>query len=365
MRAILTLTMAVLLAAQAVADQNAMTVGQVIKASTDARSLALARKSHALAESGDASGLALHIAAMRADPALEEPARERLLHDSAMVAARLRPDEALEAEMSALETYESRTLVWTDEHGYRETRPLYDFAATSRHVQRIWAEERSRSQTAQAIAEGDVGVVGDHARASAAERAGIMTAFRDAPADQLPVFQPVLLDALDRAVAIGDLAAMVADKTHDVTLLSKVLYQGDTDAARRAIQAIQSPEWAGESVRLLEIAATREDVGSTAILALGRVAATDPNAVDFLFRSLGGPSGSSAAAALARLGDGNALSRLSNALRPEGDEALRRHALLGLRLADSPAADQALAAFARDPDAPPLLVAEVPSWLRD
>ncbi len=365
MRGLLTLTMTILLAAPAMAGPTAMTADQAMKAATDSRSLSLARKIHLLADAGDATGLAHHMAAMKADPGLSDPARERLLHESAMAAARLQPDNALEAEIGALAIYQSRTLIWADEHGYRETRPLYDFAATTRHVRRLWTEEWSRSRTVHLLAAGDIDIVDQYARAPVAERVGAAAAFREAPVGQLTVLQPVLMNALEQGGAVDGLAIIVAAKIHDAALMEKVLSEGTADTARQAIDTIQSPEWAGESSRLLEAAATRQDVASAAVLALGRLGATDRGAVDFLFRSLGGLSGPSAAAALARLGDGNIVSRLSDLLRSEGDETIRRNALLGLRLADSPAAAEALAAFARDPDAPSRLVAEVPQWLRD
>jgi len=365
MRRLLTFAMAMLLAVPAMGAEKAMSVEQAMKAATDARSLSLAHKSTLLAEAGDADGLARHMAEMKTDPELADAARERLLHDSAMAAARLHPDDALEAEVRALASYESRTLVWTDEHGYRETRPLYDFAATSRHVRRIWAEERSRSVTARAIAASDVAIVERYATAPAAERAGAVAAFRDASADRLAVFQPALMDALDRGIAVDGLAAVAADKLRDAALMEKVLSAGAADTARRAIEAIRSPDWAGEASRLLEIAAGRQDIASAAFLALGRQAATDPGAVEFLFQALGGPSGPSAAAALARLDDPEIVNRLADSLRSAGDDTTRRHALLGLRLADSPIATQALAVFVRDPGSPPELVAEVPPWLLD
>lgn len=365
MRVILTLAVTFLLAAPAIGRPQAISIEQAMKASTDVRSLALARKTRLLVEAGDATGLARHMTEVKGDPTLSDPARERLLHDSAMSAARLHPNDTLESIVRQLANYESRTLVWTDEHGYRETRPLFDFTATSRHVQRVWAEARSRDRTAVAIDAGDFEIVTRYARATATERAGASAAFQEASASQLSAFRPILMDAFDRGEAVDDLVVIVAAKTGDTAMMETVVSAGTPGAARRAIDAVLAPEWTGRSSPLLKIAATRQDVGSAAVLALGRLAVNDPGVVDFLFEALGRPSGTSAASALARIASGGIVARLSTVLRTSQDEITRRHALLGLRLADSAAASDALAAFARNPAAPPELIAEVPPWLRD
>jgi len=365
MRVLVILAVVILPASPALGGPPAMTIEQAMKASTDPHSLALARKTHLLVGAGDAVGLAHHMIAVKEDPSLGDPARERLLHDAAMSAVRVQPDEALENFVRRLASYESRTLVWTDEHGFRETRPLFDFAATSRHVRRIWAEEQSRDQAAVAIDTGDFEIVTRYAQGTTAERAGMSAAFQEASGARLAVYQPVLLDTFGRGEPVDELAVIVAVRTGDDALMEAVMSAGTPDATRRAIDTVLLPKWTGRSSRLLEIAAAREDVGSAAVLALGRLANIDPDAVDFLFDSLGGPSGTSAAAALARIADSNIVARLSAMLHTSGDEITRRHVLLGLRLADSAAASEALADFARDPVAPSGLVAEVPSWLRD
>lgn len=365
MRALLSLAVTILLAAPAMGMPQVMSMEQAMKASTDTRSLGLARKARLLVEAGDATGLARHMTEVKADSTLSDPARERLLHDGAMSAARLRPNDALESVVRQLASYESRTLIWTDEHGYRETRPLFDFTATSRHVRRVWAEERSRAEAALAIGAGDFGIVARYARATASERAGIAAAFREAPAARLSALQAILMDAFDRGEAVDDLAVIVAARTRDTALMETVVSAATPDATRRAIDTLLLPEWSGESSRLLEITAARDDVGSAAVLAMGRLAVNDPGVLDFLFAALGGPSGTSAASALARIADADIVARLSAVLRTSDDNITRRHALLGLRLADSAAASAALTAFARDPAAPPQLVKEVPPWLRD
>ncbi len=356
---------AVLLAASAAAGPKTMSLGQAMKASADPRYESMARKADVLARDGDAAGLANHLATMKAEPGLADPARERLLHDGIMAAAGVQPDAALENQIRELGNYESQTLIWTDEHGYREVRPLYDFTATTRYVRRAWSEDAARSRAARSLAAGDLAVVATFARASDAEREGAVDAVREAPPGYLAIFQPALMSALDDGEPVGMFAAAVAARTRDVALMSKVLAEGAADAALLSIREIQSPAWGGESVPLLVIASARDDVGSAAVLALGRLAATEPDALNFLFRALGAASGPSAAAALARLGDDEVIARLSNVLGSQTDEATRRHALLGLRLSASQTAAKALADFAHDPEAPPRLVAEVPTWLRD
>jgi hypothetical protein len=352
-------------AAEGNAADMALPLDQAMKTASGPTFRALSEKTEALERSGDASGLAAHIGAMKIDPDLDSAIRERLLYDSIKAAGRLPPRPRLRIEIEALATYRSETFVWTDEHGHREYRPLFDVATASRQVQRVWTERLAFAETKQSIAAQDPGIVSAFAGYSGPERLGATAAFTEASSDQLAIYQPALMTALEAGQPVGEIAVATAQKMRDPALMARVLSLASPDIAVRSVERVESEAWSGESARLLAIAAQRPETSSAALLALGRLAAHQPGAREYLLDALGSPSGASAAAALARIGGSEIVERLGFLLRSDADEITRRHALLGLRLTDTGPADAQLAAFARDPAAPPELVMEVPVWLRD
>jgi hypothetical protein len=365
-RAIFMATLLVLVGSGAVAATTAVHLEQAMKAAAGgARATALAEKSAGLIRAGDSRALAAHLRAMKADPDLGPAARERLLHKTTLSAAGMDPDEDLRREVEALADYQSQTWVWTDEHGHRETRPLYDVAAAARQTSRQWAENDARKSAQPMLARSDTSVVLAYSRGNAIERRGMELAFGKADAEQLAAQRDVLSAALADGEPVGELAAITALRTGDEALITQVIAEATPDIALRTVRRIDAGEWSGRSSGLLAEAARRPETASASLLALGRLTGTDPGATAQLFSALGQPAGVSAAAALARTGSDDVARRLGAILGSDRDETTRRQALLGLRLMDSAAADDELRAFARDPASPEALVGEVPSWLRD
>jgi hypothetical protein len=364
--AILITTLILLMGPGAVAAPKAVPVEQAMKAAAGgATAKALAEKSSGLIHAGDSRGLAAHLRAMKADPDLDPAVRERLLHKTTLSASGMDPDEDLRREVETLTGYQSQTWVWTDEHGHRETRPLYDVAAAARQTGRKWAENDARKSAQPLLARSDTSIVLAYARGDAIERKGLELAFGKADADQLAAQRDELSTALADGEPVGELAAISALRTGDAALMRQVIAEAAPDVALRSVRRIDVGEWPGQSSGLLAEAARRPETASAALLALGRRTGADPGATAQLFSALGQPAGASAAAALARTGSDDVARQLGAILGSAGYETTRRHALLGLRLMDSATAEDELRAFARDPASPPALVTEVPSWLRD
>ncbi len=343
-----------------------MPVEQAMKASVGgARAAALAEKSSGLIRAGDSKALAAHLKAMKADPQIDAAARERLLYKTTLAVSGMDPDPALREEVEALADYESETLVWTDEHGHREIRPLHDVAAAARQTRRAWAEQDARKAVTPLLARSDAAAVARYAEGPETEREGIEQAFEAAAPDQLAAQRETLATSLARGEPVGELASIAALRTGDESLMRQVIAEAAPDVALRAVRRIDAGEWPGAPDGLLEAAASRPETASAALLALGRRAGTEPGAIAALLATLGQPAGASAAAALARTRDPDVARQLGRVLSGSGDETARRQALLGLRLMDSSAAEAELRAFAGDPRSPAKLVREVPSWLRD
>jgi len=144
-----------------------------------------------------------------------------------------------------------------------------------------------------------------------------------------------------------------------------VINHSTPEDAVQTIVLLDTQDWGLEALPVLEIGVNRQETASASLLKMGPFASTDPDARRIVLDALGGPHGASAAAALARANETAILDQLATLLNTSGDELTRRHALLGLRLADSDRARTHLRSFVKQADAPPALVAEVPTWLQD
>jgi hypothetical protein len=353
------------LAVSSAAERGDTSLGQAMKASSGPAFEAHAGEIRSMVKSGDAAGLANLLTKVRSDPTMDSPTRERVLYESLKAAALLRPDDQLRELVDGLANYQSETLIWTDDHGHREYRPLFDIAVTAKYVGRVWIENESGDEAARAIGDGQLTIISNYPALSTDQRRGVMEAFQNAPRAELLPYRSALVDALAQGKPLEDIAAIVARKTTDAELLSRVLVSAPAELALRSLQAIEEPQWSGQRLPLLSVAAKRPETQSAAMLAIGRLAATNPSATEILLAALGTPAGASAAAALAQSAQPNVIYRLNAILQRNPDEQTRRHALLGLRITDSPAARDALSAFARQPSAPAELVAEIPARLRE
>lgn len=346
---------------------HATPVGEAIAAARSAAGDDRAGRLRGLAAAGKPAEAARGLAELRRDPALSDAARERLLQDTVLALADTAPDSGLRAEVNALASWTPRTWVWTDEHGHRQEFPLYDVAAAAAFTERRWQEAAAQRATAADLDAGRaLDLLARYSTAGAAERRGMEDAVRTVPPAGLAPLRDALLGGLSRGEALGGLALALARRGHDAGLLEAVLLGADGPTALTALRVLDDAAWGGDALGLLETASSRDEIASAALYRIGALLPASPEAGEFLLARLGGPGGATAAHALASAGDPGLIDRLAGILASrEATELRRRHALLGLRLADDDRAEGHLAAFAARPDAPPALVQEVPSWLRD
>lgn len=349
----------------AAAPSHVTTTGKVAESIGGARYEQLAAKSASLLEGKNMGGLTAHLQQLKTDPGLSEPAREKLLRETLLGLATIGPTPPLRAAVGSLTGYQVRTWLVMEEHGHPQPYPAYDVAAAAKFVERRWQETAAREMAATALDQGDLAAIDAYLGGTEAARRGIEEAFSAAGPARLAAFSGELADRLASGQPVAGLAVTAALASGDARLWQTVVRDAPPEAATRAVVEFDPSAWGSQATALLAGATLREETASAAMLRLAPFAGSEPAARRLLFDALGGPRGASAAAALARSADAGIIDQLAAVLDQAGDPLARRRALLALRLARDGRADDHLAAFARRPDAPAELVAEVPSWLRD
>ena len=319
----------------------------------------MASKTNELAAAGDVAGLATHLRRLKTDSDLNDAAREKLLRKTLLNMADVQPDNNARNAVRALRTYPSKTYVWRDEHGHREKELLYDVAAAARFAEKRWNENESYRHASAQLDTGGFGVITAYMDASTDDRNGIEKAFRSTDLVALERHRAELVASMRSGDPVGPLSLIVAGRLDDAGLYRAILEHADATTALDAITEIQAISTDTVALPLLEIAAARPDTRSAALLAIGRQVGRSPAAEDLLFSRLGHEGGASAASALARTADPAVVDRLAQVLNSDNPEMVRRHALLGLRLAPGERAAKHLGTFASNPGAPQELVKEV------
>jgi hypothetical protein len=323
----------------------------------------------ALAGGERVNDLAARLEVIAHDATLTDVAQEWLLDRGLHRIALLTPTPVARATVGRLAA--RKPLVYTriePDHGDRAT-PLYDAGATARFVLRNWNRKEARRGAEAALAAGSARIV-DRYALLAAEHArspvlsGIADAFRAAPASQLATQRAAVVVAFDAGQRVDALALILAERLADPALFDLVFDYGDEETALAAVPAISRALDAQSAAAALSRASRRGDIGSAALLELGRMAENEPSARQALFEALADPSRApSAAAALARLGDPAVSTELGRRLAAAKTEEQRRVLVLALKLDGNPAARTELEAFARSRAGSPKLQQEVRSWL--
>lgn len=334
------------------------------KATSGGRYEQMARKSAALVAASDTQGLAAHLRQLKSDAALDDAARERLLRATVLELATLTPQSDIETEIRSLSGYQTKAWITEYEHGHPERFPAYDVAAAARFVEQRWQETTARKTAAAAIGRADTAVVDRYISGSATERQGFEEAFAAATPERVAVYADDLERRLTAGAPVAGLARVVALASGDEALLEAVILDAPPQEALRALATIDPAGGSPATLTILAAAAERDATASAALLKIAPLATTDTSARRLLFDALNGPHGASAAAALARGNDPGIIDELAGLLRNSDDELQRRRALLALRLTDNERSRDHLRAFARGPETPTSLLAEVPSWLR-
>jgi hypothetical protein len=320
----------------------------------------------ALAAAGRATELAARLERIARDAALPDVAREWLLDRGLHALAGIAPAPAARASVARLATLRPQVFTRVDpDHGDRAT-PLYDAGATARFVLRAWDRAAARNIAAASLAAGRTDAVARFAAASRRDPGaeGVADAFRAAPASLLAGQRAAVAGTLVAGGNADALALILAERLPDAELFGLVFDYADEPVALEAIPAAGQTLAASSALEVLARASRRAEIASAAVLEIGRLAEHDGPARRFLLDAVAEPAtGSSAAAALARLGDPAVSGQIGQRLAASNDELERRRLVLALRLDASPAAREELARFARSGAGSAPLRKEVREWL--
>ncbi len=323
----------------------------------------------ALAAGGRATELAARLELIAHDATLTDVAQEWLLDRGLHALARLLPTQESRTIVTRLASRAPVVYMRVDpDHGDRAT-PLYDAGATARLVLRSWERNDARA-TAQAELAANLTQPVDRYAQHAVEDDrdpvlnGIAEAFRAAPLPELAAQRPAVAAALAQGQRVDALALIVAERFTDPALFDLIFDNAGEPTALAAIPAATRTLDASSALTALTRASRRAEVGSAAVLEIGRLAKSDPAARDFLFEALADPRiAPSAAAALGRIGDPAVSAEVGQRLSQARSEDERRLLVLALRLDANPAARAELERFANSGVGSPKLQNEVRQWL--
>lgn len=323
----------------------------------------------ALAQDGRASELAAELDLIARDQRLDAVAREWLLDRGLHQLATLAPTTGARATVIRLARRTPVIYTRVDpEHGDHAT-PLYDAGATARFVLKAWQRAAAReAATADLLAGRTSAVDGFAARADAEGadpvRAGIADAFAGAPLEQLAGQRAAITSAIAAGRRVDELALVLGDRLADAGLLQLVIGHADAPVAIDAIGVAARRLDAQTAFELLSAASRRAEIGSAAMLAMGRLARNVPAARGFAFDALEDPAlGPSAAAALATIDDASITAELGERLRESRNESSRRMLVLALKLDGSAAANEELRRFTETRAGSRQLQQELRLWL--
>ena len=318
---------------------------------------------------GSTDALVGELRAVLEDPTLEPAAQEWLLESGLHMLRRLPVTAAARALTGELSTRAPRIFTRVEpEHGHQAA-PLYDVGAVARYAERDWTRSGARASTAHSLGLGtpkalDTWPGQDEWPRGKAVRDGILDAWRAASVAEVARQRPAIVAAMRSGQDADRLALELARRLRDPELYSLTIGYAEPMVALAAVQAVARDLDTGAALELLGKAADREPIASAALLAIGRLAATDNAARQLLLDRLSDPvSGESAAASLARIDDPALAARLGARLQVTKDEPTLRRVALALRLNGSPAARDALGRLVDSKQGSAELRKEVAAWL--
>jgi hypothetical protein len=225
--------------------------------------------------------------------------------------------------------------------------PLFDVGAQAASLLKLTDFQGDRDRLIDAIAR-DPGAA--------------LAALPDAPALVAAAFEAMPLAMLDQ-VAMFVLAdgvglpspawTMLAQRLPRQDLLNAALVHADPVDLLPLIATIAAQSSSKSNVAWLERAATHAPLASAAVLALGRMAPSSPEAYEALLKHLGrDTTGASAATALARWPAADRVERIETLIGKASDSAVLADLALALRLEGSERALRRLEVLGRDPRLP-------------
>jgi hypothetical protein len=262
----------------------------------------------ALAAGGRATELAARLELIAHDATLTDVAQEWLLDRGLHELARIAPTREARATVTRLASRAPVVYARVDpDHGDRAT-PLYDAGATARFVLRGWERNDARATAQAELAAGLTQAVDRYAQHAVEDDRdpvleGIAEAFRDAPMSQLAVQGPAVSGALVQGQRVDALALILAERFADPALFDLIFDNAGEPTALAAIPVATRALDASAALAALTRASRRTDVGSAAVLEIGRLAQSDPAARSSCSTRSRSPASRPAAAALGRISD--------------------------------------------------------------
>lgn len=298
-----------------------------------------------LAASGSSKGLVERILAAENSESLTPTARDYLMHESLIALSAVEPDASARALVDRFHNRPVSSFVrLKHEHGNAIV-PLYDLAAAARLTQRNWDVRSAEQDVAAALGNAawrPQQLYSPRPEISAgAWRAGTIRAISNAEPAVLQRYRAALLDAQQSDRAYAGIVYAAARRLRDTDMYRALLASADDRLALQAVRSAGEDLPAGEAMRYLVDAVSRESIASAAILELGRLAAGYDEAWPQLFDLLGdGRHGASAALALSRQSSPEVLQALYDLITESADELASLRAALALRLSDSESAGE-------------------------
>ncbi|MCZ6560360.1 MAG: hypothetical protein O6931_05685, partial [Gammaproteobacteria bacterium] len=276
------------------------------------------------------------------------------------------PDDATTSAVKALLGYPSASTTTLAEGGHRLTVPLHDIGSAARLTLGNWRIRAARDEILTRVALGQAPLP-NWSGNPAADRliaAGLKQALTEMPAGQLATWRTQISSAFTNDSRFADSVLLIARRLGDVVLYRQLATLAPPRVAIDMLRDIDLTLDPGQSLAVLDLVRSRDQLASAAILATGRLQARYPDAKERLFTLLADARhGASAASALARYGDTPEISRLGGVVLDADAGSARQTAILALRLTASPAARSELARLASNPRLSLKLREEIEQWL--
>lgn len=357
---ILTLTMRGALGAPPVLDQA---TARQASHSKDIETASLQLKD--LYRAGEMEAFLDHLEALATDTSLHPVAKERLVHDAAMLCSQAPPTPAVRAYVATLADRTPATYVWLDEGHHQVTVPLFDVGAAARFALRRWDAMAVRDKTILDLARGATDYLAMRPTDEAG-RQGMLEAFEQAQTRVLLQQRDAIATALRTDSSLDRIALVVARRLGDKALFLDLAALARPTWAVRMVADIRSNLAPQEAFEVLRAAGARPAISSAALLQMGPLAGESPVVAQYLLQSLGDrEKGGSAAVALSRLKDPAIARELGSLLNSADGLVAKRRAVLALKLDGGPAALSELHKFVANPRASATVKQEVEKWLTD
>ena len=306
--------------------------------------------------------LAAHIEALEHNQVLTDTARVQQMYDAIIAIADLPPDSAVEPLLKRHAKSGYRLPGFRSDEGHRTAITTHDTAAAASFALQQWARQRGRILGEVALM---AGTGAFDFKASEATLAGYAQAFAAATDEQLAVTRSGLATALVDGAAVEPLTLILVERLADVELAELLLAHGRPEILVHMLPRIAKAFPADDALPILAAATARDELASALVARIGKLSVKSHAAHAWLLDKFGDERlGASAAAALASTEDPVAIAAMADKLNSADTALARNRAALGLKLAGTRAARDALQKFVDDPAAPAGLRAQVSDWLR-